>query len=59
MVASDQTAGDAAVNFCTGLFGTRPAKLKRGYANFAIRDPPLKVVLDAHGNGSGATKNHL
>jgi Glyoxalase/Bleomycin resistance protein/Dioxygenase superfamily len=41
------------------LFGTQPAKLKPGYANFAIDDPPLKLVLNAPGNGPGATINHL
>jgi len=36
---------DAAVAFYTKLFATRPAKRKPGYANFAIADPPLKLVL--------------
>jgi len=50
---------DAAVEFYSRLFGTAPAKLKPGYANFAITDPPLKLVLNAPGNGPGATINHL
>ena len=33
------------VSFCTKLFGTEPAKRKPGYANFAITEPPLKLVL--------------
>ena len=36
---------DAAVEFYSKLFGTDPAKRQPGYANFAIADPPLKLVL--------------
>jgi lactoylglutathione lyase len=36
---------DAAVSFYSKLFGTEPAKRQPGYANFAISDPPLKLVL--------------
>lgn len=50
---------DAAVVFYSRLFGTEPAKLRPGYANFAIGDPPLKLVLNAPGNGPGGTINHL
>lgn len=50
---------DAAVAFYSRLFGTAPAKLRPGYANFAIADPPLKLVLNAPGNGAGGTINHL
>ncbi len=50
---------DAAVAFYTRLFGTDPAKLRPGYANFAIDDPPLKLVLNSPGNGPGGTINHL
>src|SRR5580704_4446431 len=50
---------DAAVRFYSRLFGTAPAKLRPGYANFAIDDPPLKLVLNAPGNGPGGTINHL
>ncbi|MGW2206222.1 ArsI/CadI family heavy metal resistance metalloenzyme [Streptomyces sp. NPDC001774] len=35
----------ASVAFYTRLFGTEPAKLRDGYANFAIAEPPLKLVL--------------
>jgi catechol 2,3-dioxygenase-like lactoylglutathione lyase family enzyme len=31
--------------FYSKLFGTEPAKLRDGYANFAIAKPPLKLVL--------------
>ena len=50
---------DAAVAFYSRLFDTAPAKLHPGYANFAIADPPLKLVLNAPGNGPGGTINHL
>jgi catechol 2,3-dioxygenase-like lactoylglutathione lyase family enzyme len=36
---------DQAIAFYTKLFQTEPAKRKPGYANFAIADPPLKLVL--------------
>jgi predicted enzyme related to lactoylglutathione lyase len=46
---------DAAVDFYSKLFGTESAKVRPGYANFAIADPPLKLVLieDANQCGSG------
>src|SRR5688500_16595453 len=40
------------------LFGTRPAKRRPGYANFAIADPPLKLVL-LENPGQGGSLNHL
>jgi catechol 2,3-dioxygenase-like lactoylglutathione lyase family enzyme len=49
----------AAVASYSRLFGTAPAKLRPGYANFAIDDPPLKLVLNSPGNGAGGTINHL
>jgi catechol 2,3-dioxygenase-like lactoylglutathione lyase family enzyme len=48
---------DAAVGFYSKLFGTEPAKRKPGYANFAIADPPLKLVLFE--GLEGGTINHL
>ncbi|WP_406171145.1 ArsI/CadI family heavy metal resistance metalloenzyme [Streptomyces sp. NBC_00996] len=36
---------DASIAFYSKLFGTVPAKLRDGYANFAIAEPPLKLVL--------------
>ena len=36
---------DSAITFYSKLFNTEPAKVKPGYANFAIADPPLKLVL--------------
>lgn len=48
---------DAAVDFYTKLFGTGPAKRRPGYANFAIAEPPLKLVLIE--GGDAGTLNHL
>ena len=48
---------DAAVDFYSKLFGAEPAKRKPGYANFAIADPPLKLVLFEA--PEGGTINHL
>jgi len=50
---------DEAVDFYTRMLGSPPAKLRAGYANFAIDDPPLKLVLNAPGNGPAGTINHL
>ena len=36
---------ETAVDFYSKLFATEPAKRRPGYANFAIADPPLKLVL--------------
>jgi catechol 2,3-dioxygenase-like lactoylglutathione lyase family enzyme len=47
-----------AVTFYSKLFGAEPAKLKEGYANFAIADPPLKLVLIENA-GRGGSINHL
>lgn len=49
---------DAAVTFYTALLGTEPAKLRTGYANYAVSDPPLKLVL-LENPGRGGTLNHL
>jgi catechol 2,3-dioxygenase-like lactoylglutathione lyase family enzyme len=49
---------DQAVSFYTRLFGTEPAKRRPGYANFAIVEPPLKLVL-LENPGQGGTLNHL
>jgi catechol 2,3-dioxygenase-like lactoylglutathione lyase family enzyme len=49
---------DKAVDFYTRMFGVEPAKTKPGYANFAIADPPLKLVL-FEGRGEDGTINHL
>ncbi|MDQ4143037.1 MAG: VOC family protein [Actinomycetota bacterium] len=49
---------DEAVAFYSKLFGVEPAKRREGYANFAIEEPALKLVLIENG-GHGGTLNHL
>ena len=49
---------DTAVTFYSKLFGATPAKRKHGYANFAIAEPPLKLVL-IENPGRGGSLNHL
>ncbi len=49
---------DEAVAFYSRLFGTEPAKRQPGYANFAVTEPPLKLVL-LENPGQGGTLNHL
>src|SRR5689334_1119375 len=48
----------AAIEFYSKLFGTSPGKVRPGYANFAVSDPPLKLVLMEH-PGAGGSLNHL
>ena len=49
---------DASIAFYRKLFGTEPAKVREGYANFAVADPPLKLVL-IQNPGQGGSVNHL
>ena len=49
---------DESVAFYSKLFGTEPAKRRPGYANFAITEPPLKLVL-LENFGQGGSLNHL
>jgi catechol 2,3-dioxygenase-like lactoylglutathione lyase family enzyme len=49
---------DASIEFYTKLFGVPPAKVRDGYANFAVADPPLKLVLFA-GAGEPGSLNHI
>ena len=49
---------DQAIGFYTKLFGTAPAKVRPGYANFAVANPPLKLILIA-GDGEPGGLNHL
>jgi catechol 2,3-dioxygenase-like lactoylglutathione lyase family enzyme len=49
---------DASIEFYTKLFQTPPAKIREGYANFAIADPPLKLVLFT-GMGEPGSLNHI
>jgi catechol 2,3-dioxygenase-like lactoylglutathione lyase family enzyme len=54
---------ETAVDFYSKLFGTAPAKRRPGYANFAIAEPPLKLVLieggPERGAGVAGALNHL
>jgi len=49
---------DESIAFYTKLFNTQPAKIRPGYANFAITEPPLKLVL-LENPGQGGSLNHL
>jgi catechol 2,3-dioxygenase-like lactoylglutathione lyase family enzyme len=49
---------DEAVTFYSTLFGAEPAKRRPGYANFAITEPSLKLVL-IENPGHGGSLNHL
>jgi catechol 2,3-dioxygenase-like lactoylglutathione lyase family enzyme len=50
---------DEAVLFYSKLFDTEPAKLRPGYANFAIAEPPLKLVLIEDVTQQPGSLNHL
>ena len=67
-LALNVTDLEAAVAFYSRLFSAEPARLRPGYANFAIDEPPLKLVLFETGDGAadtagccgvGGTINHL
>jgi catechol 2,3-dioxygenase-like lactoylglutathione lyase family enzyme len=53
----------ASIDFYSKLLDTQPVKVRPGYANFAVADPPLKLVLieqkDARGSGVSGALNHL
>ena len=49
---------DEAVEFYSKFFKTEPAKIRPGYANFAITEPPLKLVLFENAGEPGSI-NHL
>ncbi|WP_406407534.1 ArsI/CadI family heavy metal resistance metalloenzyme [Streptomyces sp. NBC_01643] len=49
----------ASIAFYTKLFGTEPTKLRDGYANFAIAEPPLKLVLVEGNAGEDTRMDHL
>ena len=56
-LALNVTNLEQAIDFHARMFATAPAKVKPGYANFAIADPPLKLVLFE--GPTGATINQL
>jgi catechol 2,3-dioxygenase-like lactoylglutathione lyase family enzyme len=49
---------DEAIEFYSKFFKTEPAKVREGYANFAIDEPPLKLVL-IENEGDPGSINHL
>ena len=49
---------EESVAFYSHLFGAEPAKRRPGYANFALSEPPLKLVL-IENPGQGGSINHL
>jgi len=48
---------DSAITFYQDLFRTEPHKVRDGYANFEVANPPLKLILFE--NGRGGDLNHL
>lgn len=50
---------EGSIAFYSKLFGAEPAKLRPGYANFAITEPPLKLVLIEGGDGEPTHIDHL
>jgi len=58
-LALNVTDLDAAIQHYSTLFGTGPAKVKPGYANFAIALPPLKLVLIENAAAEHGSINHL
>ena len=49
---------EAAIAHYTKLFGVSPAKVRPGYANFAVANPPLKLVLIENPEATDSI-NHL
>lgn len=49
---------EASISFYSKLFNATPAKVRPGYANFAVAEPPLKLVL-IENPGHGGSINHL
>lgn len=58
-LALNVTDLEAAIGFYRAVLGTEPAKVRDGYANFAVADPPLKLVLIEGDAASGGSLNHL
>ena len=50
---------EASIAFYRNLFGVEPAKRRAGYANFAVTEPPLKLVLLAGEAGQDTVMDHL
>lgn len=50
---------DEAIEFYSKMFDTRPYKVKPGYANWEIADPPLKLVIFERPDAEPGSINHL
>ena len=50
---------DESIDFYTKMFGTEPYKVKDGYANWEIADPPLKLVIFEKADAEHGSVNHL
>ncbi len=57
-LALNVTELDSAIDFYTQMFKTEPHKVRAGYANFEVEDPPLKLVL-IENEAASAPLNHL
>src|SRR5689334_19616424 len=49
---------ETSIAFYSALFSVEPHKRRPGYANFAVAQPPLKLVL-IENPGKGGSVNHL
>lgn len=58
-LALNVTDLDEAIDFYTKLFATEPYKIKPGYANWEVADPPLKFVLFENASAEPGSINHL
>ncbi len=58
-LALNVTDLDEAIDFYTKMFDTKPYKIKPGYANWEIEQPPLKFVLFENADAEPGTLNHL
>lgn len=50
---------DQAIEFYSAMFSTRPAKVKPGYANWEVAEPPLKLVVFERPDATPGSINHL
>ena len=58
-LALNVTDLDEAITFYSAMFATPPAKVKPGYANWEVEDPPLKLVLFEQPDAEPGSINHL
>ena len=58
LLAIDVANLDEAIEFYSRMFSSEPSKVRPGYANFTIEEPPLKLVL-FEDIANGGSINHL